>query len=174
MKKRLFFTYMLTAMLIVSLVIFCTSCGSDKNASEETTTVEAETTDIIDGEENIVDDGDASRDSDEAFNEKLVSKAEKVTNSDAKILNGDKKNFFGSWSATSEKAKYFYGNLDISINEDGTFTANITEEDISGTWTKTDYGIHFDSESFYGIMYYGDGCKMILDEDDMKIVMKKR
>ena len=49
--------------------------------------------------------------------------------------------FVGKWEATSGNAHYLLGNLDLNIKADGTWKGNVTDEDISGTWTEKDGGI---------------------------------
>lgn len=177
MKRNKILTMILAAVMVLSAAASLSACGSDdrsddsandKNTSEATESVTAEGEVEFDGE------NDDSRDSAEAFDAKLESKANSVTNKDARELNSDAKNFYGSWTATSEKAAMYYGNLDITINKDNTFDANVTGDDYSGSWTKTEYGIHLDGEILNGVMYYGDGCKMVIDEDDMKITLTKK
>lgn len=165
--------YIPVVLSIILLISFgFSACG----ASDENNPAKSENnTSVIDSnvdDETISDD--PARDSDEEFDQLLVDKANKTSNKDAKSLNSDASNFYGTWSATSERAKYLYGNLDITINQDGTFNANVTGEDFSGTWTKTDYGIHFDNEYLWGVMYYNDKCNMIFDDDDMAIRLTKK
>ncbi len=54
--------------------------------------------------------------------------------------------FVGSWSATSDMSNYLYGNIDVTVKDDGTWTGNITEEDVKGTWTKEGTDLHLVSE----------------------------
>ena len=82
-------------------------------------------------------------------------------------LNAEEESFYGKWVATSAHAEYLYGNLELTINEDGTFDANVTEIPFQGTWEKTEDGISFDSEYITGKMYFGKKCKMVIYEDDI-------
>lgn len=92
----------------------------------------------------------------------------------AEEMNNDKESFYGTWVATSDKAEYLYGNLEITINEDGSFTGNVTQEDFSGTWEKAENGIEFSSVLLSGELYFGDTCKMVIyDEYDTKVTLKK-
>lgn len=56
-----------------------------------------------------------------------------------KDIDGNKlsdQSFYGDWIADSEKAQSLFGDLKISFNEDGTYSAVVTGESISGTWTR--------------------------------------
>ncbi|MDO4518475.1 MAG: hypothetical protein Q4B78_04630 [Bacillota bacterium] len=99
-------------------------------------------------------------------NKELKEKADK--------MNKEEESFLGRWEATSEKAKYLYGNLEITINEDGTFDGNVTEEDFKGTWKKVDKGIEFSSEILSGKLFFGDNCRMVIyDEYDTLVTLQK-
>ncbi|MBR0127574.1 MAG: hypothetical protein IJL99_04870 [Firmicutes bacterium] len=102
--------------------------------------------------------------------EELAAKAEE--------LNKDETNFFGTWEATSNNAKYLYGHLLITINEDGTFDADITDEKFSGTWEKIDGGIKYDSELIHGKLFFGKKCRMVIEEEtedeDLHVTLVKR
>lgn len=94
----------------------------------------------------------------------------------AKVLNQDVSNFYGTWEATSGEAVNLYGNLKITINEDGTFDANVTDEEMSGTWTKSDTGINYKCDYMRGSIYYGDHGKLVIEDNengDVKVVLNK-
>ena len=168
--KKYYVPVVLSIVLLISFGLSACSSSNEDNSAESEKNASVIDSEV--GDETVSDD--PARDSDDEFDQLLVDKANKVNNKDAKTLNSDAVNFYGSWSATSERAKYLYGNLDITIKQDGTFDANVTDEDFSGTWTKTDYGIHFDNEYLWGVMYYNDKCKMIFDDDDLSIVLTKQ
>ena len=46
----------------------------------------------------------------------------------------DEEDYVGIWDATSDYAQYLYGNVNIRINEDHTWSGNITGEDFRGKW----------------------------------------
>ena len=93
----------------------------------------------------------------------------------AEEMNKEEDNFYGRWVATSERAEYLYGNLEITVNEDGTFTGNVTEEDFSGTWEKVDKGIEFKSELLSGKLYFGKTCRMVIyDEYETPVTLTKK
>ncbi len=100
---------------------------------------------------------------------------EQVLKEKAAEMNKKEESFYGTWVATSQQAEYLYGNLEITIKEDGTFTGNVTEEDFSGKWEKTDKGIKFDSEILSGELFFGNKCKLVIyDEYDTKVTLTKQ
>lgn len=83
----------------------------------------------------------------------------------AQELNKHEESFYGTWSATSAKAEHLYGNLDLTINEDGTFDGNVFQMDFKGTWEKIDEGISLDSDFIEGALYFGEKCRLVIRED---------
>lgn len=55
--------------------------------------------------------------------------------------------FVGRWTATSDQALYLYGNIDLIINSNGSWAADITEEKLGGSWKEADDHIHLDDTS---------------------------
>lgn len=151
----------LTVLLLMAFVLafggILTACGS---SSEE-----------------ALDDSDIDYALNEGEMDKLQVDPSKA--SQAQKLNEDKENFYGTWTATSPEAQNLYGHLEITINDDGTFDADITNEKFSGTWTKIDGGISYTSELISGKFYYGPTCQMIIQEngetaeDDISVTLEK-
>lgn len=85
------------------------------------------------------------------------------------------KDFFGTWTADSEKAEYLYGSLEITINEDGTWKGDITGEKLHGTWEELDYGVHLFDEvlEWESDLFYTANDNFVLSEDGMKVVLTK-
>ena len=88
-------------------------------------------------------------------------------------LNKSEENFYGTWKATSDNAEMLYGHLNITIDEDGTFDADVTDEIFSGTWEKIDGGIEYHSVLMNGQLFYGKKCKMVIEDSDIKVTLKK-
>lgn len=77
--------------------------------------------------------------------------------------------FFGSWTAVSEKAEFLYGNVELKIRKDGTWTGNVTDIDLEGTWKAGGTGITItDKEGLidWKLFYTADGTLMIEDNED--------
>ena len=147
---------LMPALLLALMLAFClsfTGCGDDDEITDDDI-------DYVMNEEGMEDS----------------IKADPKDVAKAKTLNQSAESFIGKWSATSSEAQNLYGNLEITINSDGTFEGNVTDEDISGTWTKTDEGIVYKCDLMRGSMYYGDFGKMVLEDNengDVKVVMNK-
>lgn len=89
-------------------------------------------------------------------------------------LNDSKESFLGTWVGTSESTEYLYGSISLTINEDNTFDADVSDEKFSGTWEKIDGGIKFDSVYISGEMYFGKKCKMVIYEEDVAPVVLEK
>lgn len=148
-KSRLLLILLMA--LMVAFAAGLTSCGSD---------------------EEVTDD-----DIDYAMNEGSDDsiKADPKDIAEAQALNKDVDNFIGTWKASSSEAENLYGSLEFTINEDGTFEADVTEEHFTGTWTKVDQGISYTGELMKGSMYYGDFGKMVIEnkEDGVRVVVNR-
>ena len=66
----------------------------------------------------------------------------------------DVDDYVGTWTATSDKAIYLYGNLDVTVNADGTWTGNVTGEKIGGNWKQVGDRLHMENELFSFDMAY--------------------
>ena len=156
----------LTMAAILALSFSLTACGSSDSAAplvEEDVAVD-DTANL-----SLMDDPESTRSGDP----KLASKAEK--------LNEDPESFYGTWVSTSPDAENLYGNLEITILENGTFVANITGEKLRGKWKKIDGGIEYKNELISGKIYYGPTCIMTFEEfaedeenDDIEVVLIKK
>lgn len=72
--------------------------------------------------------------------------------------------FIGKWTATSAQAEYLYGNVDIEIKGDNTWTANVTEEEFDGTWVQDEYGITLTSSLLDCKFYFSTSGKLIMED----------
>lgn len=148
--------------LVMALAFTLSACGS----SDEEEPTDAGVSDEV----SLMEDPEATKPNDP----KLASKAE--------ALNEDPSSFYGTWISTSADAENLYGNLEITINENGTVRANITDIDMKGTWKKIDGGIEYKTELISGKIFYGPTCVMTFEEfeadedgdDDIQVVLKKK
>lgn len=92
----------------------------------------------------------------------------------AREMNQDEENFYGTWKATSSDAENLYGHLIITINEDGTFDADVTEEKFSGTWKKINGGISYTSELMNGKIYFGESLDMVIEDAGVSVTLQKQ
>ena len=65
-----------------------------------------------------------------------ISYDEEIEGNEVNKTVSDPTFFIGSWTAPSDRAKYLYGNVDIKVKEDGTWSGNITGENLSGKWSE--------------------------------------
>jgi len=70
-----------------------------------------------------------------------VTYAEEQDGAEIQFKKEDTSTFVGEWVATSDMAMQLYGNVDITINDDHTWSGNITDEDFSGKWVESGDGI---------------------------------
>lgn len=70
-----------------------------------------------------------------------ISYPEEQDGADVQFKKEDTSMFVGEWEATSDMSNQLYGNVDITINDDHTWSGNITDEEFSGKWVETDDGI---------------------------------
>lgn len=84
--------------------------------------------------------------------------------------------FYGTWEAETDRASYMYGNVTITINEDGTWDGNITEEEVTGTWEHKGEGIRLTSELIPFNMVYSSNNNVILQETDdaVRVVLTRK
>ena len=72
--------------------------------------------------------------------------------------------YYGKWAAPSDRAIYLYGNVELQINEDGTWTGTITDEKISGKWKEEGNRIHMTSDVFNFDLVFEKSGKLIMIE----------
>lgn len=146
-------------MFIVLSLCLITACGDSKSGSTEEPTAndvsEEETVLTEEQEKVLIDEEDGD---------------------DFKTINIDTSKFYGSWVGNTERAKFMYGNLEITINEDGTWTGNITDESIEGTWEKTNNGLKLKSDIIpFNFVYSSNGNYVLQEEDDaVRVVLTKK
>lgn len=70
--------------------------------------------------------------------------------------------FIGSWNATSAQALYQYGSVDLNIETGGTWSGIVAHEDLEGTWTEIQDGIHLTSNIF--------DCDLKFTKDDLLVM----
>ena len=157
MNKRI------TALLLVLVMTLSMGTLSACKGSEEEDTVESEMLKRqMNIEENDFEDPAYANEEDGA---------EVVT------MPHDEKDFVGMWQAPSERAKYLWGNINLKINEDGTWKGNITEENFRGRWKYDGSGIIIKSNDTlinWKLFYAQDGTLMCqdLDNEDDPVVLK--
>ena len=94
------------------------------------------------------------------------------------FIERDPSAFYGSWTATSDKAIYLYGNIDITVKQDGTWTGNITGEKLGGKWEQVGDRLHMDNDLFSFDLAFESSGELILietgDDYSFNTVMTKK
>ena len=138
---------MLCMILAITMLLLLGGCKK-KAEPAETASEESEITmeDIMEKQEENKEDYDNG-----IFFEEELDGAEIVAKKK------DANNFIGYWTATSGQSIYQYGNVDIEVKEDGTWSGNLTDEDFTGKWTETNEGLHLTSDFFnFDLMFTED------------------
>lgn len=107
------------------------------------------------GSEVTIEENKADNDNDIYF-------AEENEDPEIEIQKKASEDFIGSWTATSARASYQYGNVDINIKADSTWNGNVSDEELKGTWTEIEDGIHLTSNIF--------DCDLRFTKDDLLVM----
>ncbi len=135
-------------VLLLCFGMFAACSKDDKKASDQTDNpVETEEKE----EEEDYDNGVVYEEEDE--------------NAELSFASSPEDKYIGSWKAKSGKALYLYGNIDITIKEDKTWTGNIADEPLTGSWKVSGKSIELRSELFNGALSFTEKGTLILRED---------
>lgn len=164
MRKIISITSVL--ILILTLSVAFSSCSSNKDEEAPANTTE-EVEDIpeeIKGED--YDNGVTFEEEEEEF-DVVVSK---------KSID----QYYGKWEATSGQAVYQYGEVNLNIKKNGTWTGYIADEDLEGTWKETSEGIALTSELFDCDLSFTDSGVLLMrflpygDTETINTVLTKK
>jgi len=147
----------LAALLIITCFVSCSDSGSANSNTNS---------DEITQDEDSDEDSDADSEEDFLESDNDIFYEEEADGAEIEKVKTDLSEFYGTWVSTSAQAEYFYGNIEITVNEDGTWSGNITGEDLNGKWTdKGDY-LRLESDLFSFDLAYSDTGKLIMIEED--------
>ena len=147
MKKKI--STLLLLIMILALSVTMVSCG-EAQSEEGSANSEVVTEEDLD-EEDDYDNG--------------ISFEEEEDGADIQFATSDVADFYGSWTATSGQSLYFYGNVDITIKEDNTWSGNVADVDLQGSWEKSDQGITLSSELFDAELAFTEEGKLVMQEN---------
>lgn len=103
-----------------------------------------------------------------------ITYKEEAAGAKLEIVKADPEDFVGSWEAKSGDAHYLFGNLDLTIKENGRWTANITDEDLRGTWKEKNGGIYLEGNVLNAQLNFTKDKKLLFlyhpDEDSSDYV----
>jgi len=168
MRKKII-SVLLIALLLLSSMVFA-ACKKDADKEDIESVDIDELIDEAEGE----DEWDGPDDSEDPAYDNEMDGAEIVE------VGHVQEDFYGSWSAKSQLAHHLLNNADFTINEDGTWTGNVVDEDFSGKWVYADESMVITSDNGlinYRLFFVEDGNLMFedLDDPDMaSLVLKKQ
>ena len=157
MKKYL--SILLIFTIILTMGLFTTACSKDDDSSS------ADSDASLDIEKE--DAEDLGFDEEDQFTEDDIKGISFSEEDDEAVINrakSDPSKYYGRWVATSDKATYLYGNVDLTVNEDGTWHGDITGEKLKGKWK--DYGdhLHMNNSLFSFDLTFDKSGKLIMVE----------
>lgn len=168
MRKKII-SVLLIALLLLSSMVFA-ACKKDTDDEDIESVDIDELIDEAEGE----DEWDGPDDSEDPAYDNEMDGAEIVE------VGHVQEDFYGSWSAKSQLAHHLLNNADFIINEDGTWTGNVVDEDFTGKWVYADESMVITSDNGlinYRLFFVEDGNLMFedLDDPDMaSLVLKKQ
>lgn len=146
-KKKLIIIALVVLAALIALAFGLKSGGGSTDIEEPADTAE----DVV--ESDVLDNG--------------ITFDEEEEDADIVKVEAPDEDFYGTWTATSGMALYLYGNIDITIKEGGTWSGNITEEDMSGTWTRegTDLHVVSDDGDIDFLFAFTEGGNLVMQRD---------
>lgn len=134
------------AILAFIMVFSFAACSSDSDAAENQPEEDVELTELAE--------------SDDVF---YSEEAEGVV---VERVKTDPSEFVGSWESNSNNAVLLYGNVSINVNDDGTWTANISGEELSGAWEDKGNYLHMDNEVFSFDLAFDEAGNLVMIENN--------
>ena len=126
-KKTLVLFIIIGALASVIAISFLIQYRANEDASDQNVAIE----DQIDDTEEL---------------KNTESYKEESEDAQINIASPGDRSFIGKWHADSAQAEYLYGNINLNVKDNNTWTGNVTGESISGKWTATDKGISLESK----------------------------
>lgn len=157
------------AILAFIMVFSFAAC----NSSDDETADGSVESQIVDVEE--VEDGEDLTEMPEGED---VVYPEEVDGAKIMKVETESAKYFGTWEGKSFHAVQLYGNLEIKVKADGTWTANITDEKIRGSWKNEGDHLHMKSDVFsFDLAFDREGSLVMIEgegEDELHTVLEKK
>lgn len=139
--------------LLAFMLMLCTSCVSNNSGGEASSNSSGIENEVDPNAEIIVQPEGRG-----------ITFAEEEDGAEIKKIKTDPSKFFGTWEATSDKAAYLYGNVDLTVKEDGTWNADITGDKLEGKWEEKGDYLHLSSDVFSFDLAYETSGKLMMIE----------
>ena len=127
MKKKLIL--LLTIVLVFSLFVSCKKKATEEDYAQVVPVPEDSAEYDPESGIKLIPEGNG------------ITYEEEMDGADIQYTKEDTSEFVGEWVADSDMANQLYGNVDIKINDDHTWSGNITDDEYSGEWTESENGI---------------------------------
>lgn len=160
------------AILAFIMVFSFSACKSSDDGSSD---------DAIEGQiEEAVDTMDSEEEEDmaEMPEGEAVVYPEEEDGAKIQKVEADSAQFIGTWEGKSFNAVQLYGNLKIKVKANGTWTANITGDELKGTWKNEGDHLHMTSDAFeFDLAFDRQGNLVMIEgegEDELHTVLEKQ
>lgn len=168
--KKWILAVLIIAVIAAAAAVFAIASGRDKESADSDEAEELTLDQEIDKEIESLEIEEEGNDFDDpTYNNEME---EAVVNE----TSAAEEAFYGKWTANSNRAHYLYGNIDLEIKDDGSWTGNITEEDYSGKWSYNGEFITLESDLVNCDLFFAeDGQLMFRDHtfpDDLVVLTK--
>ncbi len=150
--------YFVVMMLALTMALSFSACAKTEATSEEPADNETSTEEM-----QMFDDVEEIDDS--AYTDNGIAFEEEEDGAELTFREATAEDFVGSWSSTSGHSAYLYGNCDLVIADNGTWTGNVAEEELSGTWEMNGSSMVLSNEIFTAILSFTEDGKLIMQED---------
>ncbi len=168
--KKWILPVLIIAVIAAAAAVFAIASGRDEKSADSGESADMTLDQQIDEEIESLEIEEEGNDFDNPAYDNEMEDAE------VKETNAAEDAFYGKWTATSNRAHYLYGNIDLEIKNDGSWTGNITEEDYSGTWSYNGEYITLESDLVNCDLFFAeDGQLMFRDHtfpDDLVVLTK--
>ena len=143
-------------MLIFTMSIFLIGCSAFSEEDSDNTDSFSDSSEIT--MEDVMEQEAAE---DEDYDNGIIFE-EEDDGAELVLKKSSPEDFVGSWEATSGQAMYQFGNVDIKVRLDGTWSGNIADEDLKGSWKQYGDGIYCSSDLFEFTLAYTQNNVLIM------------
>ena len=82
--------------------------------------------------------------------------------------------FYGDWQTTSDHAEYLFGNIYLTINEDGTWSGTIAETPLDGKWKAKGLGLYCKCDLIDFTLTFTDSGALLYQEEGKGVAVLTR